>query len=221
MDLKIKDLAGLLRVSESEIISWIEDRKLPAYKIHDQYRFNRREIREWIERNKIPISNHVYELFDNRAPVYIHDLVKRGGIYYDIEGISMIEVIKQCAIRIDLPSDMNRDLVLYSLIDREEMMPTSIGSGIAIPHPRNPIIADIENESISINFLKNFLEYETFDKEPIHTVFIVLSANSRRHLEILAKLSFLCKQDDFFKMLKERNSTEEIMRFIQHFEEHL
>jgi excisionase family DNA binding protein len=53
MDLKIKDVADLLNVSESTIRRWIAEGKIPAYLINHQYRFSRTEIENWVMNHKL------------------------------------------------------------------------------------------------------------------------------------------------------------------------
>src|SRR5579885_828562 len=48
MDLKIKDVAELLNVSETTIRRWLTDGKIPAYRLNHQYRFSRIEIENWM-----------------------------------------------------------------------------------------------------------------------------------------------------------------------------
>ena len=48
MDLKIKDVAELLSVSETTIRRWVNDGKIPAYRLQQQYRFSRSEIENWM-----------------------------------------------------------------------------------------------------------------------------------------------------------------------------
>ncbi len=40
MDLKQKDVAELLNVSESTIKRWVADGKIPYYRLNNQYRFS-------------------------------------------------------------------------------------------------------------------------------------------------------------------------------------
>ena len=48
MDLKIKDVAELLNVSETTIRRWLQENKIPAYKLNHQYRFSTAEIEDWV-----------------------------------------------------------------------------------------------------------------------------------------------------------------------------
>ena len=55
MELKIKDIVGMLQVNEKTVYRWIKEKKIPCYRINHQYRFNRAEINEWI----LSYSQHV------------------------------------------------------------------------------------------------------------------------------------------------------------------
>ena len=53
MDLKLKDVAELLNVSKTTIRRWLADGKIPAYRISNQYRFNRNEIEDWVMGHRV------------------------------------------------------------------------------------------------------------------------------------------------------------------------
>lgn len=53
MDLKIKDVAELLNVSETTIRRWLSENKIPAYRLNHQYRFSRTEIESWVLSQKL------------------------------------------------------------------------------------------------------------------------------------------------------------------------
>ena len=59
MDLKIKDVADLLNVSESTIRRWISDGKIPAYRINQHYFFSRTEIENWVISHKLDKTDGV------------------------------------------------------------------------------------------------------------------------------------------------------------------
>jgi PTS system nitrogen regulatory IIA component len=154
-------------------------------------------------------------------PVVFSSLIKKGGIYYDVTGDTVTEIIANSVEAMNTPDEVSKDRIVVSLLEREEMMPTAVGNGIAIPHARNPIITDINNESVSICFLKNPIDYNSLDGMPVGVLFIVLSANSKRHLEILSKIGYLCMHDDFMNLLKMRSEKPVIMNFIDVFEQEL
>src|ERR1700694_5538436 len=57
MDLKIKDVADLLNVSETTIRRWITDGKIPTYRINQHYYFSRTEIENWVISHKLDKTN--------------------------------------------------------------------------------------------------------------------------------------------------------------------
>ena len=215
MDLKLKEVAELLNTPEKTVLGWVKDRKLRAYKIYNQYRFNRDELNEWILKGKIPVSAEVFQKVQTSVPVSLMKLVMRGGICFDVDGENVREALTSAVHAIPLPEEIDREEILSSLLEREEMMTTGLGEGIALPHPRNPILADVDSESVSICPLKHPVDFNAIDGLPVHTMIVILSANPRRHLEILSKVSFLCRQPDFVRSIKEHADAEEIIRCVQ------
>ena len=61
MDLKLRDVADLLTVSEATIRRWIADGKIPYYKLHNQYRFSRSEIENWVLSSKQEGDFYLFE----------------------------------------------------------------------------------------------------------------------------------------------------------------
>jgi nitrogen PTS system EIIA component len=218
MDLKMKDIIDLFDVPEKTIVQWINDKKMPSYKIKNQYYFNKAEVNEWILKNNIAVSEKILDLALTNRPVSLIDLIKKGDVHYGIKGTTVRKVIDDVVNTIPIPKSSDKDTVRSSLLLREEMMTTAVGKGIALPHPRNPIISDIDEESVSICFLKNPIEYGALDGRPVQVLFIIISSNAKRHLEILSKISFLCKQDDFLKTLNDKPQKDVFLKYIDRIE---
>lgn len=215
MDLKIKDLVEWLQVPEKTIYGWIQENRIPCYRINHQYRFSRSEINEWILKNKVDVSDRIMASSDVTHPSLLPALLRNGDIYYDVPGQSVKDVLKNAIDLIPTPPQLDKELVLSYLVQREEMMSTAVGNGIAIPHPRNPIISDIESECVAICFLKNDIDFHALDKLPVHTLFIILSANATRHLDILSKIGYLCRQEVFLALLRKRAPREEVFACLE------
>lgn len=215
MELTVKDICELLNIKSSTLEKWIKTDKIPAYKINNQYKFNKSEIKSWVVEQGIKTSSKILDISTIRQPISLLSLMQKGGVHYHVEGSTVHEVIKNAIHVIPIPEDLHKDKIILTLLEREEMMSTSIGKGIAIPHPRNPIITDVENEQVALCFLKSTVDFKAIDREMTQTLFIVLSAKPDRHLEILSKISYLCHQPDFVSCLKAKISEEKIFSFIQ------
>ena len=210
----MKDVMDVFELPEKEIVRLIKSKALPVHTINHQNMFNKEEVQEWAIQNNITLSEKLLSLAGSELPVSISGLIDKGGIIYGIRGRNAAELLTDAVTRMKLPPEVRQDEVLACLIEREEMMPTGVGRGIAIPHPRNPIIADVDHESITVCSLASPVEYGAVDGKPVHTLFIIFSANAKRHLEILSKLLFLCQQPQFVEMLAAGTPFRDVMEFI-------
>mgnify|MGYP003578909800 CR=1 FL=1 len=86
MQLTVKDVAGLLEVSEKTVYRWIEDGKLPGYRISGQYRFNRAELLAWATANRIQVYPEICLEPDTSEaePANLSATLPEGAIHYPL-----------------------------------------------------------------------------------------------------------------------------------------
>lgn len=214
MELKLKDIVNMLQVSEKTVYRWIKDKKIPCYRINHQYYFNRYEINEWILSNKIELSPNLVNIQPAKDNLSLYNLLKSGGVYNDVPGDDVKEILQNVIDTIPTPSNLSKDEILAALVSRENMMTTAIGKGIAIPHPRTPIITNTEEVVVSICYLKKPTDFGALDKEPVHTLFVVLTNSPKKHLEVLSRISYLCQSEPFRKLLECKAQKDEILNFV-------
>lgn len=219
MNLKIRDVAELLHVSEKTIYRWIKEKRIPVYQINHQYRFSADEIRDWMSRNRVDavVGHGGAGAEEERDSVYT--LLQRGGIFYKVEGGTVRDVIWNAVNIIPTPSEVSKETIAEAIFSREQMMNTAIGGGVAVPHSRTPIIRVPRDENLSICFLDSPTDFGSLDGELVHTIFLPLTASVQQHLEILSKITFLCRQSDFKSLLRAQVPRREIMAYVQQKEE--
>jgi hypothetical protein len=93
-------------------------------------------------------------------------LIRKGGVYYNIGGSTPPEALKEAVGAMSLPKGVDREAFLKAILEREALMPTAIGNGVAIPHPRSPIIADPALQRVALLFLKSPIPYNALDRNP-------------------------------------------------------
>jgi PTS system nitrogen regulatory IIA component len=215
MELKIKDVAQLINVSEKTIYRWIVEDKIPAYRVNHQYRFNKTEINNWI------LNNKLNRLKSRQAPEAgissssMLDLFKNGGIYYRIEGENVETVLRNSIEVIAMPPYVSRERLYEAIMARERLMSTAIGNGIAIPHPRESIVTSVADQSVSLCFLDSSIDYCSLDGEPVRMLFFILSSNPKNHIEILYKIIFLCQKKAFTALLGRQALRNEILAYVE------
>lgn len=215
MDIRIKDLVELLAVPEKTIRQWVKENKIPHHVISHQVRFNRVEINEWILDAKPELAPKLLGLSIAGRPTRLTDLIRLGGIHYGLPGRTVPEILKNALASFRTPEGLSKADLLSTLIDREAMMTTAVGRGIAIPHPRTPIITKFEDARVAVFLLKEPADFGALDGRPVHSLFLLLAENPRRHLEVLSKISYLCQLPEFLARLEARRPEEEILEFVQ------
>lgn len=142
------------------------------------------------------------------------DLVSRGGVYYNVSGNTPEEVLSDAVTTVPVPEGVDRNKLLKALVERESLMPTGIGFGIALPHPRTPILQDPEAAFVSVCFLRQPIDWKALDGKPVGTLILIVASSIKHHLRTLSRISFLCRQPAFRKLLQARASREELIQSI-------
>ena len=142
------------------------------------------------------------------------ELITRGGIYHDVPGAARQEIVANVIRNLPaLPSQKNESL-LQAVMEREALISTAIENGIALPHPRTPMLEDGESPFVAIAFPRQPLDWDTPDGSKVHTVFLIVSKSPKQHLGALTKINFLCQQKNFFGLISNRAAKEEIVAAI-------
>jgi PTS system nitrogen regulatory IIA component len=145
-------------------------------------------------------------------------LINRGGVYYRVTGSGVRELLGSLISGLKLPPDLDaaidRERLLRAALEREDLMSTAIGQGIALPHPRNPLVTDNAQQFVAVAFFEPPADWNALDREKVHSALFIVSASPKTHLRILSRINYFCQQNAFRKLLAERAPREEIIRVI-------
>ena len=147
------------------------------------------------------------------------DILSADSTLVDLKGETKEDIIAELVDTLavgDAISD--RDKVLQAVLEREKIMSTGIGDGIAIPHGKSDAV---EKLVAALGTQRRGVDFEALDGEPAYVFFLLVSpANvSGPHIKALARISRLLKNDDFKKKLIAAETAAEIIEIIES-EEH-
>ncbi len=102
------------------------------------------------------------------------------------------------------------DELVAALTEREEIMSTGIGFGIAIPHAR---ISSVKEMVFAIGISKEGIEFDSFDGSPVRLVILVAAGvqQHRDYLKLLSRIMTVIKQGDNKERIINASSPEEII----------
>jgi PTS system nitrogen regulatory IIA component len=217
MQLTVKDAAELLAISEKAVYRWIEEGKLPGFRLSGQYRFNRAELLEWATANRLSVSPRIFEeSAANTGPLpVLSDTLQAGGVFYRLSGTDKPSVLRSVVENLRLPEEVNREFLLQVLQAREDLEPTALGDGIAIPHVRNPVVHHLPRPVLTLSFLEAPVDFGALDRQPVHALFTLISPTVKAHLHLLARLAFALRDVEFKALIARQASRDDILSSLR------
>jgi nitrogen PTS system EIIA component len=220
MRLDVADVARLLRVSQNQVYHWINGDSLPAIKVNGKYCFNRSELLEWANVHKVGTSPEIFrEQFGLSKQVSLAAALRNGGVAYNLMATSKESALRAVVESLSLPPDFDRESLLQLLMAREHLGSTAMGDGIAIPHPRHPVILPTPGPSLTICFLAQPIDYGAANRGTVHTLFVVVSPTIRIHLQILACLGRALGDEPFRALLLRHGTRDELLSALERVEQ--
>lgn len=147
--------------------------------------------------------------------VPIETLIKNGGVFFNVKGERPELVFKNILEKLSLPEDIDSTKLYNELCQREELMSTAVGNGIAIPHPRYPLLNNPEDQRLIVCFLEKPVMMNPPDMRPVYVFFILLTSNTKTHLKILSQLAFLFQKPEFRRLLEQKPTEETLIDAIK------
>ncbi len=144
----------------------------------------------------------------------ITDVLKIESIIPELEGKTKTEVINEL---IDVLKNDNRvddiEELRRAVFDREKVIPTGVGRGIAIPHAKTDAVTD----TIMV-FGKSAtpIDYNSNDGEPVTLFFLLVNKENSvsPHIKLLSRISRILLKEEFREQLQEAKTAEEIYKLF-------
>lgn len=191
MDMKVKDVAELLRVPEGTVKKWLSEDKIPGYYLGEEVYFSRIEIENWLIQSGQEAFLHGE--FQAGSPVggmeqfCFYRALHSGDLYINLEG-EKDEVFEYVAQKVAPKLGLDVAVLIDLLKDREKLLPTILRKGVAVPHPQE-CLENLNCDYIFVASLRHPIYYGNLDEEKVHTLFFLFSKSDKRHLQLLSKLA--------------------------------
>jgi fructose-specific phosphotransferase system IIA component len=108
----------------------------------------------------------------------------------------------------------DREEVLRAVRERESVLSTGIGNGVAIPHGKSSSVTEL---SLAAGVSHHPLDFEALDGHPVRLFFLLVGPESAagQHVKALSRISRLLRRDSFRTRLVSAASSEEFYEIIR------
>lgn len=146
--------------------------------------------------------------------------------------IRLSDILTEATVRLDLPQK-SKDAAIASLVDalanagvvtdaaqmlsdiqdRERVMTTGIGGGIAVPHAQSRGATRL---AMALGRTAAPIEFDSIDERPVQLIFLVVGPEDRSgFIRVLARISRLCYSGDLLRTLLHARTPAEVMDLIR------
>ena len=151
----------------------------------------------------------------------ISDFIDTQHIFLDLELPGKDAVLKFIAATARDKGLVTDEATIYDgLKKREESMSTGVGGGLAFPHTTT---AERNQASVMILRLIKPVPFEAIDDQPVDVVFAIIipESNQTQHLQILARVSRLCRKPEFLNSVRRKSTPSALKEAIMDLEEEI
>ncbi|HET6528735.1 MAG TPA: PTS sugar transporter subunit IIA [Balneolaceae bacterium] len=113
------------------------------------------------------------------------------------------------SLKYKIPDEKVED-IRNAVMEREKIMSTGVGKGLAIPHGKTTGIGETY---AAFAILEHPVDYDAIDEQPVKMVFLLAGPQSSNslHIKMLSRISRLMNNSDFRERLLQCTSAEEII----------
>ena len=209
MLLSVRDVAEILKVSENTVHQWIAARSLPASQVNGECRFNKVQLLDWATENQIEIPATAFRTAS--AAPRLDDALERGGIIRNVTGGDKATILRSILPKLPLSDEDDRQVLLSMFLTRESIGSTGIGDGIALPHPKQPIVQPNAAPAISLCFLSQPVDWAAVNRQPVSALFVLLCPTVRVHLHLVSRLVSALRDAPFRELVRRQASDDELL----------
>ena len=143
----------------------------------------------------------------------ISDLLAPDAVLAAVKSQGKKQLLQELAGRAHALTRLPEKRIFETLIERERLGTTGVGSGIAIPHGRMDGVHQITGVFAR---LETAIDYEAVDSQPVDLVFMLLAPENAGadHLKALARVSRLLRNQAICEKLRAAKSAQAIYAIL-------
>ena len=206
--LTLKEMAAYLSVNERTLLKLVIEGEIPGVKIGNQWRFRKAMIDTWLDDQMLGVAPRRFEV--RRPPaapqlmLALETCFQPSHIAPALAATTKVGVIEELAAlsrQLGLVRDQN--WFVQALIERENIMPSAVGNGVAFLHTMYRHPEYVVRPFMVLGRSAAGVDFDALDGKLTHLFFVLGLKFHELHLPWLAKLSQMFARNEATQALLE------------------
>lgn len=136
-------------------------------------------------------------------------------VFVNVDVATKTEALEFLAERgMELGIGTSKEDILDALLDREQLGPSGIEDGLAIPHAKSTAIM---RPAVCLAKFAHPIKWESLDGKPVTiavALYVPAAEASTTHVRYLSKVAVMASKPDFFSFVASHNNPDEIANYL-------
>jgi fructose-specific phosphotransferase system IIA component len=142
------------------------------------------------------------------------DVLNENFVSISLSGKNRDDCIRELIDKLAAAQTINSaDSIFDAVLEREKIMTTGVGNGIAIPHCKH---SDSSQFSVCLGIQSKGIDFQSIDKKDVNIIFLLVGPedNPGLHIKLLSRISRLMSNEELRQQLLECKSDKEAFDLI-------
>jgi mannitol/fructose-specific phosphotransferase system IIA component (Ntr-type) len=146
----------------------------------------------------------------------LNDIIVRDAVVAQLASAERDEVISEMVdalVAAGIATPEVRDELVRSILEREKKGSTGFGKGVAVPHVKHKAVTKM---CATIGLSQRGVDFNALDRQPVYTVFLLLSPEDRPedHLLAMEVIFKNLSNERFRRFLRQSTTQAEVLTLI-------
>jgi PTS system nitrogen regulatory IIA component len=213
----LPEVAAYLRLAEKTILRMVHRGQIPCAKVASQWRFLRSMIDDWlIAKMRVVPRTDLSRLIESSPEVVpLSRLLRSEHVVPDIRPGTKEEVLRQLMQPLLRSRFIDQEKpFLDKLMEREGIVSTAAGRGVAVPHLRNPRENPAGGPVLVVGICREGTDFESPDGEDTRLFFLICTDSEVVHLRVLAKVNRIARRSEIMSRLIGADSPAAVLQVL-------
>jgi mannitol/fructose-specific phosphotransferase system IIA component (Ntr-type) len=147
--------------------------------------------------------------------VLLSELLTIDRIKSPLEAVSKEDLLRELVSIVATTDGISdEDAVLQAVRERESILSTGIGHGVAIPHGKSPSVPELR---MAAGRAASPVDFDALDGQPVALFFLLVGPETAAgpHIKALSRISRIVRRDDVRDRLIAASTPDEFLKALQ------